>query len=207
MRWLLLFIPIFAYASGDDDHHDGGGDGGDGGAGGAGGSVSTVLNDTTSLDSSVNNAINTESMSIAAGFGGVEIKDCIYTVQYFILFQGAKINPLCVADKLDAIGKHKEAAQMRCSIRRYWKPYGNKNQCIRVTMYVAPNHDEHDEHVQQQEEQMILQQQVIQLQEQYDELQKAPPQRVETRTVTEQKPWMSDETRSKLQSILDEEEQ
>ena len=145
-------------------------------------------------------------MSIAAGFGGVEIADCIYTVQYFILFQGAKINPLCVADKLDIMGKHKEAAEMRCSIKRYRKPFGNVNQCIRVTMYVPPNHDEHDEHVQQQEEQVILQQQVIQLQEQYEELQKAPPRRVETR-VTEQKPWMSDETRSKLQAILDEEEE
>ena len=168
MKWLLLFLPVFAYADEGSD---------------------------------VSNVIETDSMSVSAGFGGVEIKDCIYTVQYFILFQGAKINPLCVADKLDAIGKHKEAAEMRCSIRRYWKPYGNKNQCIRVTQYVPPPPPDNSI----QEEQVILQQQVIQLQEQYEELQQAPPQRIETR-VTEQKPWMSDDTRSKLQAILDEEE-
>ncbi len=189
MRWLLLFIPMLALADNhryDDDDID----------------IGIGIDSDTSLDSSVNNAINTESMSIAAGFGGVEIADCIYTVQYFILFQGAKINPLCVADKLDIMGKHKEAAEMRCSIKRYRKPFGNVNQCIRVTMYVPPPPPDNSIH----EEQVILQQQVIQLQEQYEELKQAPPRRVETR-VTEQKPWMSDETRSKLQAILDEEEQ
>lgn len=117
MRWLLLFLPLVAIASSGDDIE--------------------IDNDVVS-GSDVSNAINTESMSISAGFGGVEIHDCIYTVQYFILFQGAKINPLCVADKLDAIGKHKEAAEMRCSIKRFRQPYGNANQCVRVTMYVPP---------------------------------------------------------------------
>lgn len=149
----------------------------------------------------VSNIIETESMSIAAGFGGVEIKDCIYTVQYFIIFQGAKINPLCVADKLDSIGKHKEAAEMRCSIRRYRKPYGNVNQCIRVTQYVPPPPEDHVE----QADYEVLQQEVVDLKQQYEEIKEAPPQVIETRTITEQRPWMSEDTRSKLQAILDEE--
>ena len=118
MKWLLLFIPMLAFANGDyrDDDDE------------------TIINTDIRVDGMSKNTFN----AFAHSFGGVAIKDCIYTVQYFVFFQGAKINPLCVADQLDIIGKHTEAAEMRCSIKRYRKPYGNENQCIRVTMYVAP---------------------------------------------------------------------
>ena len=163
-KWkiILLFLPIFAYASG--------GGGGDAEAQAEADAIATAsILDTADFNSQI----------LSFAWGDVEIKDCIYTVQYFIFYQGAKINPLCVADNLDVIGKHKEAAEMRCSIKRYRKPYGSRHQCVRTTMFVAPDNTD--------EEQLMLQQQVVELQHQYEELKAAPPPEptVITRTIVD----------------------
>ena len=124
MRWLLLFLPMIALANGDSDSDE------------------TIIGGDITNDIKVDGMSKTVFESFAHAFGDVEIDDCIYTVQYFVFYQGARINPLCVADKLDLIGKHEEAAKMRCSIKRYRKPYGSKHQCTRVTMFVPPEPDE-----------------------------------------------------------------
>ena len=64
------------------------------------------------------------------GLGDVDINDCLSSYQIFIFYQGVRVNPLCLADKLDVLGRHHEAAQMRCSMRRVRKVYGTVEDCI-----------------------------------------------------------------------------
>jgi len=82
--------------------------------------------------------VNTSSN--AYGFGGlgdVDIRDCLSSYQVFILWQGVRVNPLCVATQLDILGKHHEAAQMRCSVGRVRQVFGNRAQCI-IALEVEP---------------------------------------------------------------------
>jgi len=97
--------------------------------------------------------------SRAYGFGGlgdVDIRDCIYSYQVFILWQGTATNPHCVADKLDDAGKHLAAAEMRCSVRRVRDVYGTVADCIEAIQVeplppVPPKnfapHESFEEHV------------------------------------------------------------
>lgn len=79
----------------------------------------------------------------AWGFGstGVDIDDCVssYSV-LFGLWQDVRLNPSCIADKLDELGRHKEAAEMRCSIRRVRRVYGSD--CVARLIYAAPQQEE-----------------------------------------------------------------
>ncbi len=183
MRWLLLLIPMVAWSTPHVEVE------------------AEALSTASILDSA-----DLTSNTLAFAFGDVDIRDCIYTVQYFVFFQGARINPLCVADNLDAIGRYKEAAEMRCSIRRYRKPYGSVHQCVRATMFITSSLPEPDNDY--EEEQLMLRQQVVDLQQQVEQIQTTQKKALSTirraSAPVKRESWMSDETRSKLQAILDE---
>lgn len=92
----------------------------------------------TSISDSAS-TLNSSGDTIAlGGLGDVDIADCLYSYQVFIFWQGTATNALCVADKLDIIGKHHEAAEMRCSVKRVRKVYGTVDQCVAAVEYVPP---------------------------------------------------------------------
>jgi len=55
----------------------------------------------------------------------------------FGLWQGTHLNPFAEAQVLDAQGKHRAAAEMRCSTHGYKKVYGKVN-CIESVIYTPP---------------------------------------------------------------------
>lgn len=62
---------------------------------------------------------------ISVGGGDMEIADSLATHSIlFGLWQGTHTNPYTEADKLEARGNYKAAAEMRCSTKKYKKVYG-----------------------------------------------------------------------------------
>ena len=83
-------------------------------------------------------AINSGSKSYGFGSTDVDINDCLSSYSLlFGLWQNVRVNPLCVADKLNQAGKYDAAAVMYCSVRRVKKVYGKD--CIEKV-----KHDESD---------------------------------------------------------------
>ena len=71
--------------------------------------------------------------------GDMDIRDCLATYSVlFGLWQDTRINPMCVAEKLDAVGKYQEAAEMRCSTSRFKRVYGRGEACIAAVKLTAP---------------------------------------------------------------------
>jgi hypothetical protein len=65
----------------------------------------------------------------ALGGSDMDINDCLATFSYvFGIIQDVRTNPFCFAMQLDSIGKHREAAEMRCSVRRVKKIF--KDDCV-----------------------------------------------------------------------------
>jgi len=115
MRYLLLLLPMLAFASGDDIE---------------------IENDLVTGDV----ATNIKGSTVYGMSGGdMDINQCLATHSIlFGLWQGTHLNTMCVADGLDADGKHHEAAMMRCSVRRFRKVYGSVEECIDTTEYRPP---------------------------------------------------------------------
>lgn len=75
--------------------------------------------------------VNNNARALSLSGSGMEIRDCIAThAILFGLWQGTHINKPCVADRLDAVGKHEEAAQMRCSMHSFKRVFGRGQSCI-----------------------------------------------------------------------------
>ena len=118
--------------------------------------------------------MNASTRAFSISGGDMDIDDCLSTWSIFWgLGQDVKTNPYCFAMQLDAIGKHHEAAQMRCSIRRVKKVYGAN--CIEAMTAAIPppppnteiietndaeDNDDDDRYLAQQEELQYMQQQL-----------------------------------------------
>jgi hypothetical protein len=77
----------------------------------------------------------TKAFSVSGG--DMDINQCLATHSViFGLWQGTHLNRMCAANGLDANGKHKEAAEMRCSVRAFRKVYGLD--CVQKTMLRPP---------------------------------------------------------------------
>lgn len=103
-------------------------------------------------------ASNAKMLAVAGA--DMEINDCLATHSVaFGAWQGTHTNPHCVAARLDADGKHQEAAEMRCSIRKYRKVYGRGQACIDAIIHKAPNPPQglnrSDDRYAQQEEEIV----------------------------------------------------
>ena len=69
--------------------------------------------------------------------GDMDIAQCLATHSVlFGLWQGTHLNAICVADVLDINGRHKEAAEMRCSVKRFRKVYGTVYECVKATTFI-----------------------------------------------------------------------
>ena len=110
-----------------------------------------------SVDTSVpvdsNVSVNHTSKSFGFGAGDVDIAQC-YRSYSVIVWQDSRINPVCLADSLDAKGLHTVAAMVRCDIRAIRKHFGSDDECIDAnTMRPAPvaampeSKDEDDEDI------------------------------------------------------------
>ena len=166
----------------------------------------TDIEQETQVD--VAGATVTSGGSRAYGFSGADmvINDCLATHSVlFGLWQNTHLNPACMADKLDSIGRHEEAAEMRCSIRRFKKVYGAN--CVEETMYQPEPEIEEvvivaDYEDEWREEQLQMQ---LDYEARIEKLeQKVNKPRVIRETVVEQKPWMTDEKRAALEKVLAE---
>lgn len=105
---LLVFLPLLAFASGDEVE---------------------VEQAVTTYGSS--------SKAFGLGGGDMDINQCLATHSVlFGIWQGTHLNKMCIADGLDAHGKHEEAAEMRCSVRGFRKVYGSD--CVEETMIRPP---------------------------------------------------------------------
>lgn len=99
---------------------------------------------------------------ISVSGSDMEINECVSSFSWlFGIVQEVRTNPLCVAKQLEAEGKYKAAAELRCSVRRVRTAYGSMEKCIDAVIFIPPpepepvpvNNDEVDErYVQQQEE-------------------------------------------------------
>ena len=106
---LLFLSPLLAFASGPDIEQE------------------VATNVATSVTGSTTKAFS-------VGGGDMDINQCLATHSVlFGLWQGTHLNVMCVADGLDARGEHREAAEMRCSVRRFRKVYGDN--CVEDTMF------------------------------------------------------------------------
>lgn len=107
------------------DHHDDGG---------------SVIVDVNANAASTGGAatVNNNARALSLSGSGMEIRDCIAThAILFGLWQGTHINKPCVADRLDAVGKHEEAAQMRCSMHSFKRVFGRGQSCIDAVILTA----------------------------------------------------------------------
>lgn len=122
--FLMMVLAGFAHADDDDDR---GGSNVDANANAnASASASSIGGDSIST-----NTFNSSTRAFSISGSDMEINDCLATYSYvFGVIQDTKTNPLCVADRLDTLGKHTEAAQMRCSVRRIRRVYGNNEECV-----------------------------------------------------------------------------
>jgi len=87
--------------------------------------------------STASDAIVGGSRSYGFGSTDVDINDCLSSYSLlFGLWQDVRVNPLCVAEKLNQAGKYEAAAVMTCSVRRVRKVYGDD--CIEKVRQSAP---------------------------------------------------------------------
>lgn len=130
MRYLLLLLPMLALAS-DDDRGGGDATATSSSTSGADAAASVVTGD---VDAST---VISGGRAYALSGGDMDINQCIATHSVlFGMWQGTHLNAICVADVLDANGKHKEAAEMRCSVKRFRKVYGTEYECVRDTQFI-----------------------------------------------------------------------
>ena len=203
MKWIIDKFPVLFFLlclaiifflaapswAGDDDHghHDGGAS-------------------TTSVDVA-GSTLDTSNKTFALAGGDMDIRDCLATHSIlFGLWQGTHINPLCEAQRLNAVGKYQAAAELKCSLWKFKRVYGkdcinavilSTPEIIETPVMVEETDDDDDERI------AYLEIALAEMQQGYEQQAQAPPQ-VIRETVVEQKPWMTPEKRSKLQAILDE---
>jgi len=112
---IMLFAPVYA-DDGHGHHHDDDGD-------------VTIDNMLTGGDNTASNSASISGgRSYGLGLGDVDINDCLYSWSFIV--QGVGLNKWCASERMDAMGLHDSAAQMRCNIRQVKKLYKNREQCI-----------------------------------------------------------------------------
>lgn len=91
-------------------------------------------NSTIAIDSSnvVSNSVSDSSRAYGFGLGDVAITQCYRSYQ-ILIFQDSKINPICLADSLDAKGLHHTAAMVRCDIKAIRKHFDSDESCVQAT--------------------------------------------------------------------------
>ncbi len=127
MRYLLLLLPVLAFANGDDDDCRG---------------HSCNDSDTIVELISGDQVSKNTSLALAQSLGDVDLgraAQCVVTEQYGIIIwqrQNWEYDPWCIAGILDEQGKYVEAAQMRCFHKPTSKLYGDR--CVEILTFSAP---------------------------------------------------------------------
>jgi len=76
---------------------------------------------------------------VSVSGGDMEINECVSSFSWlFGIVQEVRTNPLCVAKQLEAEGKYEAAAELRCSVRRVRKVYGNREKCVAAVIFIPP---------------------------------------------------------------------
>lgn len=133
---VLVAVMTTAEASGDkitqNTHVAATGSATAGGGMGMGGDSSTMVEGDRS-----------DALGIGLGSNGAAaINDCLYTVQVgFGAGQWVKPNKICLAEKLDQMGKYEAAAKMRCTIDAIQKIFPDKAECV-SEMQMTPEEPE-----------------------------------------------------------------
>ncbi|MEE8481765.1 MAG: hypothetical protein V3S12_00300 [Acidiferrobacterales bacterium] len=153
--WILLLIAmacvvfVFDVAYGDSDHEC------QGNSCNGGGDValdsSTVIGDTI--------VGGDDALGIGFSMGDVDIGQCIASKSTPV-YQWLVENPWCMADSLDARGRHEAAAKVRCSTKTLRRAYPDPVQCeaavlVAVVVPDVPSkndsEDDDDEYREQQQ--------------------------------------------------------
>ena len=147
------------------------------------------------------------SLALGQSLGDVDLgraTDCVVTKQFGIIIyqrQSFGYDPYCIARDLDQQGKYEAAAKMRCTDKETAKLYGED--CLSVMNYKP--REQTTTHVEESTEyHQDLQAQIVELQAQIEEA-PAPVQTTTSRYV--QQPLLNESQRSKLQAILDEDDE
>ena len=206
MKWIIDKFPVLFFLlclaiifflaapswAGDDDHghHDGGAS-------------------TTSVDVA-GSTLDTSNKTFALAGGDMDIRDCLATHSIlFGLWQGTHINPLCEAQRLNAVGKYQAAAELKCSLWKFKRVYGkdcinavilSTPEIIETPVMVEETDDDDDYRDEQIEQQQIM---IADLQMQFDTLE-ARRQQARARpapSVVQQQTY-SDDQRAEVFKIL-----
>jgi len=128
--FLLLLLPLAAYATDDDDCH--------GNCGGNGDTVVDVTTTTNVGDTVLNNETLTsvggnKNLALAApGLGDVDIAQCLGSTQWSLLIGGRQklvLNQVCMAEFYLKNGKYDLAAQALCNQPEILVEYDTEAQC------------------------------------------------------------------------------
>jgi hypothetical protein len=133
IKWLILFLPVLALASGDDESVTVEQEV----------NVDTVLNANPTMNANpIMNAEgstltnSTSSRAYGFGLGDVDIAQCYRSYQ-LLVWQGSQINPFCVADSYDQKGLHIMAAVVRCDIGFIRQHFDTDAACIEANTMVV----------------------------------------------------------------------
>jgi len=163
-------------------------------------------------------SISTSSKGFGVGGGDMDIADCLATHSVlFGLWQGTHVNPLCEANRLNAMGRFEAAARMKCSTHKFRKVYGTGQDCIdavimeaKVVVIAEADRDSAQEEEDEQEWMLEQQQLIIDLQEKYDNLEReqrqveVAQQAQQAQQPIEYEPFLNASKRSKLEAIRGE---
>jgi hypothetical protein len=197
---VLFFLAAPVWASGDckgQSCNDSGGDT----VVGVDTSVSTEL---SGGDTSVSTGGN-RALALSNNMGDVDIADCLGSTQFGTpIFSKQKlvINNVCLADFYMKMQRYELAAMALCNVPGILKEFQSEEDCEQAHDFGPLENKEVALAVQ------LRQEEHLQVEQAYDERISALEQKLErrstTRTVVQEKPWMTDETRSKLEAVLAE---
>lgn len=150
-------------------------------------------------------SVRDTSRTVGLGLGDVDIAQC-YRSYSVIVWQDSRVNPICLADSLDAKGLHETAAKVRCDIRAIRKHFDSDAQCVAantvqvqvVAMPEPENDDEEELRRQQAEEQQELYADLLAKIQNLEEAQNRP--RV-TREVVQQRVGLTEEQKAALREV------
>ncbi len=123
-----------------------------------------------------------EALGIGFGMGDVDIRECLASKSTPV-YQWLKENPWCMANGLDARGRHEAAAKVRCQTKTLRKAYPNRVECEAAVLMIAalppvlPELSENDSDEDEDDGRIeYLQMQISELTAGYERQMQEPPQ-------------------------------
>jgi len=119
---------------------------------------------TQTLGDTIVGGHSSKSYAVGMGSFDVDINQCLASESWgAVVFQRQRLveNPWCMADGLDARGRHGAAAEVRCNTKTLKEIYPDKATCLAAVRYVPDNpqppadvKEVIEEHEQQRQEQV-----------------------------------------------------